>query len=70
LLNAPAHLWWRQTIRALLARADSSFDLDYGADLLYIMLDAQTIRFQRQTLGYDQDKILDGLHATLALLNA
>jgi AcrR family transcriptional regulator len=69
LLNAPAHRWWRQTFRALLARAGSHFDLDYAADILYLMVDAQTIRFQRQTLGYDLEKILAGLHATLSLLS-
>ncbi len=65
LLNAPAHLWWRQTIRGLLLRAASLPDPDYTADLLYIMLDAQTIHFQQETLGYDMPRILAGLDQTL-----
>lgn len=61
LLNAPAHLWWRQTIRGLLLRAKTLPDPDYTADLLYVMLDAQVIRFQRHVLGYDMERILAGL---------
>jgi hypothetical protein len=29
--------------------------------MIYVMLDAQTIRFQRRKLGYDMDRILAGL---------
>ncbi|GAB4512374.1 MAG: TetR/AcrR family transcriptional regulator [Anaerolineae bacterium] len=65
-LEFPAHLWWRQTIRGLLARLGVGGDLDYAADVFYVLLDAQTIYFQRQSLGYDRQRILDGLHATLS----
>jgi AcrR family transcriptional regulator len=61
LLDVPAHLWWRQTIRGLLLRAGTLPDPDYVADMIYVMLDAQTIRFQRRKLGYDMDRILAGL---------
>lgn len=43
----PAHLWWRQTLRGLLAAASIRMDVDYAADVLYLMLDARTIRFQK-----------------------
>lgn len=61
LLDVPAHLWWRQTIRGLLLRARSLPDPDYVADTLYVMLDAQTIRFQERSLGYSIERILEGL---------
>ena len=70
LLNAPAHLWWRQTICGLLARSAHHVDLDYGADLLYIMLDAPTIRFQQRSQGYDLDRILAGLRSLVTLLTS
>jgi AcrR family transcriptional regulator len=62
----PAHWWWRQTIGALLARSVSAKDIDYMADVLYIMLDAHTIWFQHQSLGYDKTRIVDGLLGVLA----
>jgi AcrR family transcriptional regulator len=70
LLSFPGHLWWRQTIRGLLARMDfqPETDLDYLADVLYIMIDVRTIHFQKRTLGYDTTRILGGLHTTVAHL--
>ena len=37
-------------------------------DVLYVMVDVRTIFFQTHTLGYDTQRILDGLHATLTAL--
>jgi AcrR family transcriptional regulator len=65
LLDHPAHLWWRLTIRGLLARIHPGTDVDYAADVLYVMLDARTIAFQRNALGYDIDRIVSGLLATV-----
>lgn len=62
MLAHPAHLWWRQTIRGLLAQARVSGDVDYLADMLYVLLDARTITFQRRSLGYSFERIVDGLH--------
>lgn len=45
-LYHPAHLWWRQTLRALLVQAGTTLDPDYAADTLYILLDPRTLRFQ------------------------
>lgn len=67
-LEFPAHLWWRQTIRGLLNRLDLSGDLDYNSDVLYVLLDASTIRFQRYSMNYDLDRIINGLHHTLTQL--
>ncbi len=68
LIDHPAHLWWRMTIRGLLARANRHVDADYNADVLYLMLDPRTIDFQRNTLGYDVDRITSGLLATVEKL--
>lgn len=62
MLQHPAHLWWRQTILGLLQQSQIEGDLEYRADLLYVMLDVQTIRFQTMSLGYDFPRIIDGLH--------
>ncbi len=68
MLNHPAHIWWRQTIMGLLNRLALDIDSAYIADMLYIMLDVQTIRFQRRIQGYDITRIVDGLHMVLARL--
>jgi AcrR family transcriptional regulator len=69
-LSAPPHLWWRQSIRGLLLRAKTrpAVDVDTIADVLYVMCDVQTVRFQRQTLGYSTTHILDGLNQLLTAL--
>lgn len=67
-LSHPAHIWWRQTIIGLLARLNLDTDTSYIADMLYIMLDVQTIRFQRHVQGYSVDRIVKGLHGVLARL--
>ncbi|NJL93417.1 MAG: TetR/AcrR family transcriptional regulator [Anaerolineae bacterium] len=65
LLGHPAHLWWRQTIYKLLQRINPLGDLSYMADVLYAMLDVHVLRFQRSTLGYNQQRIVAGLEETL-----
>lgn len=64
-LQHPAHSWWRQTIRSLLGQVGVAGDLDYFADVLYVMLNIETIEFQRRVLGYDGARIRQGLLATL-----
>lgn len=63
--NHPAHYWWRQTIRALLIRAQVPGDVDYQADLLYVMLDPLTVHYQRTVQGYTHDRILSGINHLL-----
>ncbi len=64
-LEHPAHYWWRQTIRSLLDRLQAPGDRDYTADLLYVMLDARTIAYQRRVQGYSLERIAAGLIAAL-----
>lgn len=70
MLQHPAHLWWRQTILGLLQQTAADGDLAYIADLLYVMLDVRTIRFQQVTRGYAVERIATGLHTTLNSLIA
>lgn len=58
MLLHPAHIWWRMTIVGLLNQIPYQGDTDYAADMLYIMLDVQTLRFQRDIQGYSLDRIL------------
>jgi AcrR family transcriptional regulator len=60
-LEHPAHWWWRQTIRGLLTQINPPGDLDYIADMLYMMVDVHTVYFQRQVRGYSLERIEDGL---------
>lgn len=59
-LEHPAHLWWRLTIRGLLMQIRPAVDIEYAADLLYIMLDPRTINYQRRR-GWAQERILEGM---------
>jgi AcrR family transcriptional regulator len=68
ILGSEAHLWWRQTLRGLLFRAGVRNELDYLTDVLYVMLDVRTLRFQLQALGYNLEQILTGLHTTARLI--
>ncbi|RMG83397.1 MAG: TetR/AcrR family transcriptional regulator [Chloroflexi bacterium] len=68
ILSHPAHIWWRNTIHGLLQRLHVSGDIDYLTDVLYVLLDVQTLRFQRYTLGYDIPRILDGMAEVVSRL--
>jgi AcrR family transcriptional regulator len=69
-LDAPPHRWWRQSIRGLLMRVQPhpSVDIDYLADMLYVMCEVHTIYFQKQTLGYDTNRILQNLNNLLSTI--
>lgn len=69
-LEFPAHVWYRQTIRGLLARSGASGDIDYLSDALYVMLNVETINYQRRTLGYDEERITAGVHDLVARFTA
>lgn len=68
LLDHPAHAWWRQTIRGLLIAIRQTnaakFDVDYTADVLYMMLSARAIHFQTRAMGYSPARITNGLIVT------
>lgn len=68
MLSHPAHIWWRQTIVGLLSRLNLEIDNAYVADMLYIMIDVQTIRFQRSVHNYDVERIVNGLHMAVERL--
>ncbi len=63
-LDIRAHLWWRQTIQNLLLQAGAQGDLSYFSDTLYVLLHVNTIRFQRHSLKYSEERIIAGLRAT------
>lgn len=65
-LTHPAHWWWRQTIRGLLAHIKPSVDIDFLADALYVLLDVHTVYFQRQHRGYSLDRIAEGIDELIA----
>ena len=69
-LDAPPHRWWRQSIRGLLMRIQPhpAVDIDYLADMLYVMCEVHTIYFQKQTLGYDTARILQNLNNLLSTI--
>ncbi|MBI5929504.1 MAG: TetR/AcrR family transcriptional regulator [Chloroflexi bacterium] len=64
-LGHPAHLWWRQTIRALLVQIGRPIDVDYTSDILYVMLDVHVAYFQRKVMAYDSTRIVNGLITTV-----
>jgi AcrR family transcriptional regulator len=64
-LEHPAHWWWRQTIRGLLGQINPPGDIDYLSDVLFVMLDLNTIYFQRKNQGYSIQRVTDGLLDTL-----
>jgi AcrR family transcriptional regulator len=68
MLRHPAHIWWRQTIAGLLSQVPFRGDIDYAADMLYIMLDVQTLGFQRDVRGYSIERMIAGLHQVTAQL--
>lgn len=63
-LDYPAHLWWRQTIRGLLQQVNPEGDLEYLTDVLYVMLDPQTIRYQIN-MNYSLTRMINGLQNLL-----
>jgi AcrR family transcriptional regulator len=68
MLGHPAHAWWRQTIRGLLRQINREIDVDYTADVLFVMVDTRTIYYQQMVLGYTTERIIDGLFGVLERL--
>ncbi len=68
MLRHPAHIWWRQTIIGLLDQMAYQGDTEYAADMLYIMLDVQTLHFQRGLRGYTLERIIAALRQVAAQL--
>lgn len=70
MLQHPAHLWWRQTIRGLLQRVNPQVDVEYTADMLFVMLDPRTIHFQVTERGYNFERIASALITILHRLTS
>jgi AcrR family transcriptional regulator len=60
-LEHTANWWCRQTIRGLIGQIDPPGDLDYFTDVLYVMLDVRVVGFQKRTLDYTTERIIEGL---------
>ncbi|MDZ4767548.1 MAG: TetR/AcrR family transcriptional regulator [Chloroflexota bacterium] len=56
-LGHPAHYWWRQTLRGLIHQIDSTVDVDFYANVLYIMIDPRPIAFQLASQSYTLDQL-------------
>lgn len=60
-LNHPAHYWQWQTVTGLLRQIEDVNDVEYVADIIYVMLDPATYYFQRFIRNYDHQRIVDGI---------
>ncbi len=60
-LNHPAHRWQWQTIVGLLSQTDVNIDVEYVADVIYVMLAPHTYHFQNHVRGYDHQRIVEGI---------
>jgi AcrR family transcriptional regulator len=60
-LQNQAHWWWRQTMRGLLTQLQPPGDIDYMADMLYILLDVHNIYFLTHLRGYSLDRVRQNL---------
>jgi AcrR family transcriptional regulator len=69
-LGHPAHNWWRQTIRGLLMQINPRIDIEYSTDVVFVMLDPRTIRYQKRTRGCADESIISGLIGVLHRLTA
>ncbi len=67
-IDHPAHTWWRQTIRGLLLRLNPAIDVEYAADVLFVMLDPRTIHYQLTARRYSAERIANALNAVLRQL--
>ncbi len=56
-LELGAHQWWRQTIRALLQRAQPPGDVDLLTETLFVLVDVNTLRYLRVTRGHSVEQV-------------
>ena len=61
MIDHPAHIWWRQTIRGLLLRMKPDFDVDYVSDVVFVMLDPRTLHYQTTARGFSYEQASDSL---------
>lgn len=60
-LAHPAHWWWRQTIRGLVAQVNPICNADYVADSIFILLDVHNIYFLQKERGYSIQQITSNM---------
>jgi AcrR family transcriptional regulator len=56
-LGHPAHWWWRQTLRGMIANINAACNADYMADAIFILLDVHNVYFLRSERGYSLDQV-------------
>lgn len=61
IVDHPAHIWWRQTIRGLLVRLKPDFDVDYVTDVFFVMLDPRTLHYQTTARGFSYEQAAESL---------
>lgn len=67
-LAHPAHWWWRQTIRGLVAGLKPDGSADYLADSIFILLDVHNIYFLQKERGYSIEQITSNMQQMIAQL--
>lgn len=65
-LAHPAHWWWRQTIRGLVAQINSRCDADYLADAIFVLLDVHNIYFLQRERGYSLQQVTSNMQDMIA----
>lgn len=65
-LAHPAHWWWRQTIRGLVAQINPRCDADYLADAIFVLLDVHNIYFLQRERGYSLQQITTNMQDMIA----
>lgn len=56
-----AHLWWHQTVRGLLIQLKVGGDIEVWTDILYTLINPQSIAFQQRARGHEQQRVINGL---------
>jgi AcrR family transcriptional regulator len=57
----PAHMWWLQTIRGLMSRLHPPMDVQYAAQVVYLLLDPCMVAYLRAQPGFDEVRLREGL---------
>ncbi len=56
-LAHPAHAWWRQTLRGMIAQINPAQNADYLADMVFVLLDVHNVYYMRTERGYSLDDL-------------
>lgn len=67
-LGHPAHFWWRQTLRGLIAQGSASYDVDHAADVCYLMLEPRAVAYQRARPGVTLERLTQAIQTAAARL--